>query len=71
MLHLPIIVSALITVTFSLDAPFLGALKTERTFGWWLVLLVPLAIILGLSQVAVWAVLLTRRMGRKDYHRGP
>lgn len=52
--NLPVIVGLLVTVSFSADVPFLRALKTESTFGVWLVVLLPVAILLLISQLLLW-----------------
>ena len=54
LMNLPILVAAAITVGFSTDLSFLRPLKTEQTFGWWLVVLVPAAIILFVTQFVMW-----------------
>lgn len=48
------IVGLLVTLSFSMDPPFLRVVKTEQTFGLWLVVLVPLAILLFALQLALW-----------------
>lgn len=52
--NLPLIGGLLLTISFSADVPFLRALKTEDTFGVWLVVLLPLAILLLAVQPVVW-----------------
>ena len=52
--NLPLIVGLLLTLSFSLDVPFLRAVKTEQTFGLWLVVLAPLAILLFVVQLVLW-----------------
>lgn len=50
----PLLLAALLVVAFSADIPVLGPLKTESTFGWWL-LGVPIAVlVLAGAQVALW-----------------
>jgi len=44
---------------------FLAPLKTETTFGLWVVVLVPLAVLLGIAQVVLWLCLpAARPLGR-------
>ena len=65
LLNLPLITSLLITVGFSADLAFLAPLKTETTFGLWVVVLVPLAVLLGIAQVVLWLCLpAARPLGR-------
>ena len=54
MLNLPLITSLVIIVGFSADLPLLEPLKTEATFGLWVVVLAPLAVLLLVTQVALW-----------------
>ena len=44
----------LLVVSFSADIAPLRPLKTEQTFGLWLVVLVPLAIVLLVTQLILW-----------------
>jgi hypothetical protein len=43
-----------ITLAFSVDLPPLRALKTEQTFGLWVVFAAPLALGLAAVQIALW-----------------
>lgn len=53
--HLPLIGSLLIAGFISaIDAGAVPALRTERTFGWLLVVWFPLGAVLALVQVCVW-----------------
>jgi hypothetical protein len=63
-LHLPGLTALLITVMFSAEWEVFRPLKTEQTFGWWVLVLVPAAVILGLVQVGIWVTLLARRAPR-------
>lgn len=63
-LHLPGLAALLIAVAFSAEWEVFRPLKTEHTLGWWLVVLVPAAVALGLAQLLIWVVLAVRRAGR-------
>jgi hypothetical protein len=52
--NLPLVLGLAITVVFSCEAPVFRSLKTERTFGWWLVLGLPVAVLLFLGQLGLW-----------------
>jgi len=52
--NLPAIAGLLLSLAFSIDVPFLRSLKTEETFGLWVVVLVPLAILLFAAQLVLW-----------------
>jgi hypothetical protein len=52
--NLPLVVSAAIMVAFSVDAPLTRALKTEATFGLWVAVLVPAAVVLLVVQILLW-----------------
>lgn len=52
--NLPVIAGLLITVSFSVDLPFLRAVKTEHAFGLWLVVLLPLAMLSFATQFLLW-----------------
>ena len=54
--NLPIIAAIAITVLFSTETPIDEFLKTEQSFGVWVTVLIPLAILLLLAQIAVWAL---------------
>ena len=60
-LHLPLLVAALIVVVFSSDIELFAPLKTESTFGYWLVVGVPAAALLVVAQVILWIVWVGRR----------
>lgn len=62
-LHLPLIVGAGLVVAFSTDLPVLRPLKREELFGYWLVVVVPVAALLLGVQLVIWTSLVTR--GRK------
>jgi hypothetical protein len=61
--HLPILLSATIAVAFSSDARVFRPLHTEQSFAWFVVVLVPLATLLALVQLAIWLVWARRRFG--------
>lgn len=53
--HIPIAGTLLILLYFALlDTPILNQFRTEETFGWMVVLWIPLAILLGLVQLFIW-----------------
>ena len=54
--NLPLIIGFAIMIIFTWDAPFLRFLKTEQTFGYWVVVLVPAAVVLLVSQLVVWGL---------------
>lgn len=64
-LHLPLVLSSLITVMFSADVRFLNPLRTEHVFGLWLLILVPLSVLLAALQVSIWFYLLVLRSRTK------
>ncbi len=54
--HLPLLGVLLILAFFALiNSPALGQYRSEETFGWMVVLWIPLGILLGLSQLYIWA----------------
>jgi hypothetical protein len=55
LLNVPLLVAAAMIAAFSTDIPMLRPLKTEFTFGYWL-LLVPAAWILLAVQVVLWVI---------------
>ena len=61
-MHLPGLAALLIAVAFSAEWEVLRPLKTEHTFGWWVVVLAPAAVILAVVQVGIWVTLLARRL---------
>jgi len=52
--NLPLLVGLALMIVFSVDTPGLRQLKTESTYGLWVVVLVPVAIALLLVQVVLW-----------------
>jgi len=68
--NLPVILGAALVIAFSADLPALRPLKTETSYGLWVVVLVPAAIALLLVQVVLWVRLpgtrLFRRGGSSD-----
>jgi len=54
--NLPLILGLAIWAGFSMDLPFLAPLKTETTFGLWVAVLVPVAILLLAGQIVLWVV---------------
>ena len=55
-LHAPLLTAALLAFVFSADLPLFRPLKTEATYGLWVVVLVPLAILLFIVQVFLWVM---------------
>ena len=55
--NVPIFAAIAITVIFSAETPLDELLKTEQSFGFWVTLFIPLAIVLVAAQIAVWAFL--------------
>ena len=53
--NLPLLLGLLLAAAYSLDVPFLRPLKTEETFGVWLLIVAPLAVLLVLLQLVLWA----------------
>lgn len=55
LMHLPLVGVVLISAFFGLiDTPFLERFRTEQTFGWMLVIWIPVGILLGLTQLYIW-----------------
>ena len=65
LLNLPLIIGLLIMVGFSADLPFLRPLKTETTFGWWVVVMVPVAVFLLITQIVLWCTVPASRPLRR------
>ncbi len=66
LLHLPLIGSLLIAgVISALDAGIWPGLRTERTFGWILVVWMPLGAVLALVQVCLWIGWAVSRLSRR------
>ncbi len=64
--HLPLIGSLLIAAVISaIEAGVVPALRTERTFGWVLVVWFPLGAILALLQVCLWIGWAVSRLARR------
>jgi len=61
LLHLPLLGASLIALVFSIDIELFRPLKTEFTFGFWVVVLVPISVLLAIVQLVIWGVLLGRR----------
>jgi hypothetical protein len=68
--HLPLLAAAAIVVVGSADIPAFQALKTESSYGLWVVVLIPAAVLLFLAQVAVWVWSLRRGRGTPGRGRG-
>ncbi len=60
--HLPILLCAAIAVAFSSDLELFRPLHTERSFAWFVVVFVPLAVLLALVQLGIWLVWARRRL---------
>lgn len=52
--NLPFLAGLPLALAYSMDVPFLRAVKTEQTFGLWLVVLAPLAVLLLVLQLVLW-----------------
>lgn len=68
--NLPLLLALAITVAFSSDLPLLALLKSEQTFGWWLVVGVPAAMLLFGAQIALWTFFPTTRPWSRQRARG-
>ncbi|MEZ5064306.1 MAG: hypothetical protein R3B81_06195 [bacterium] len=64
--NLPGLLGLLLAISFSADIAPLRPLKTEQTFGLWLVVLVPLAIVLLATQLILWWRLPRTRPWRRN-----
>jgi hypothetical protein len=54
--NLPLVLGLGIMTVFSLDVPILAPLKTETSYGVWVVILVPAAVTLLVLQLVLWIV---------------
>lgn len=68
-LFLPGLITTVILTAGSWDAPFLRPLRTELTYGWWVVVLYPLAALLALTQVVLWIGWIVARLHRAHHAR--
>ena len=64
LLHLPLSIAVAVMVVFSTDIEAFRPLKTEHTYGLWVVVLVPIAVFALLAQIAIWVVLAARTSSR-------
>lgn len=64
--NLPLILGLSIAIGFSLDIPLLRFMKTEGTYGIWVVVLAPAAVLLLLTQVILWFVCPWTRLVRRS-----
>lgn len=65
LLNVPGLAALAIVIGFSVDLPFLRSLKTEQTFGVWVVILVPGAVLFVIAQLILWLAYPTSRPWRR------
>ena len=64
--HVPLISALLIaTVIGAADAGVFAALRTERVYAWFVVVLAPFEAVLAVTQLCLWIGWVVRRSGRR------
>ena len=64
--HFPLLVTLSIAFVASTDLALFRGLKTEDTYGWWVVVLMPIGAVMALTQVVLWLAWLTGRIHRNN-----